>query len=394
MQNKTLIIVRISDFCKLFFDNNYGIFTMIWNSIRKSYFKLILISFLLINWGNSQEVQSNSFFDGPHCFYNGDSLIINYYNNGIKESFWLSKKDANIFHGYLQDSLVTYSVPNHFKIQYDVHPNVDKIFVVSDIHGQYEIFRKLLYSNGIIDKNNSWNFGEGHLVILGDVFDRGKQVHEALWLIYNLENQAREKGGMVHLILGNHEIMVLQNDLRYVDEKYFTISKLFEIDLHDLYNENTFWGRWLRSKNFITIIDSYLFVHGGIHPELINKYKSINEINRIMSVNIDTDRDKIKNTQELSGLFHSKGPIWSRGFFEPDTQPEVSEIDLTNILEHFSVEKIIVGHTTNDFIQSSYNQRIINVDGGIKYGVKGEGLLILKNQFHAVDSNGKHRLLF
>lgn len=367
---------------------------MNWNSIRKNYIKLIIILLLLINWGNSQEVQRESFFDGPHCFYNGDSLIINYYNYGIKESFRLSNRDTYIFHGYFQDSLVTYSIPNHFKTQYDVYPNVDKIFVVSDIHGQYEIFRKLLYSNGIIDENNSWNFGEGHLVILGDIFDRGKQVHEALWLIYNLENQARETGGMVHLILGNHEIMVLQNDLRYVDEKYFTISESFEIDLLDLYDENTFLGRWIRSKNIITIIGSYLFVHGGIHPELINKYNSINEINRIMRINIDTDRDEIKNNQELSDLFRSDGPIWYRGFFEPDTLPEVSEIDLKNILNHFNVEKIIVGHTTIDSIQSFFKQRIINVDGGIKYGAKGEGLLILKNRFYTVDSNGKHRLLF
>jgi hypothetical protein len=367
---------------------------LIWNSIRKNYIKLILILFLLINWGNSQEVQGESFFDGPHCFYNGDSLIINYYNYGIKESFWLSNRDTNIFRGYFQDSLVTYSIPNHFKSQNDVPHNVDKIFVVSDLHGQYKIFKKLLNANGIIDENNLWIWEDGHLVITGDVFDRGNQVHEILWLIYNLENQARAAGGMVHLLLGNHEIMVLQNDLRYVDKKYFTISELFEIDLPDFYDENTFWGRWLRSKNFLTVIDSYLFVHGGIHPELIKKYNSINEINRIMSVNIDTDRDEIKNNQELSDLFRSKGPIWYRGFFEPDTLPEVSETDLINILEHFNVEKIIVGHTTKDSIQSSYNQRIINVDGGIKYGVKGEGLLIFKNQFHAVDSNGKHRLLF
>ena len=113
-----------------------------------------------------------------------------------------------------------------------------------------------------------------------------------------------------------------------------------------------------------------------------------------MSKNIDTDREEIKKHQELSDLFRSKGPLWYRGFFEPDTQPEVSEIDLTNTLEHFAVEKIIVGHTTKDSVQSSYNQRIINVDGGIKYGVNGEGLLIFKSQFHAVDSNGKHRLLF
>jgi len=367
---------------------------MIRNSIRENYFKLILIPIFLINWSNGQDVQGESFFDGPHCFYNGDSLIINYYNYGIKESFWLSNRDINLFHSNFQDSLVNYSIPNQFNHQNDVFPNAEKIFVVSDIHGQHEIFRKLLCSNGIIDENNSWSFGDGHLVIVGDVFDRGTQVHEALWMIYNLENQARETGGMVHLILGNHEIMVLQNDLRYVDEKYFTISELFEIDLPDLYDENTFWGRWLRSKNVITKIDPYLFVHGGIHPELIKKYQSINEINSIMGANIDTDRDEIKKNQELSDLFRSGGPIWYRGFFEPDSLPEVSEIDLENILDHFNVEKIIVGHTTIDSVRSFFKQRIVNVDGGIKYGDKGEGLLIIKNQFYTVDSNGKRLRLF
>jgi hypothetical protein len=209
-----------------------------------------------------------------------------------------------------------------------------------------------------------------------------------------LEIQARETGGKIHVLMGNHEVMVLQNDLRYVDDKYFTISDLFEIELSELYNKTTFWGRWLRSKNFLITIGPYLFVHGGIHPDLIKKFNSLNEINRTMSINIDTDREKIKENQELSDLFRDNGPIWYRGFFQPDTLPEVSEIDLLNILNHFKTEKIIVGHTTIDSIQSFNNQRIINVDGGMKYGLKGEGLLILKNHFYVVDSNGRKRLLF
>ncbi len=128
--------------------------------------------------------------------------------------------------------------------------------------------------------------------------------------------------------------MVLQNDLRYVTDKYFAISELFQIELPEFYNKNTFWGRWLRSKNFISKIGSTLFVHGGIHPELIAKYKSITDINTIMRKNIDTNRDTIKSDQELSDLFRSKGPVWHRGFFEPDSLPDVSEDDLKNILEH------------------------------------------------------------
>ncbi len=367
---------------------------MIIQKLKIYFFFLVLISCISIAWNQEKHSSTLSIFDGPHYFYHGDSVKINYYNHGKKESYFKSSLDTVVFRGYLEDSLVTYSIPNHFDPQANIYTNVDKIFVISDIHGQYDIFTQLLYKNGIIDGNNQWIWEDGHLVILGDVFDRGDEVHEILWLIYNLENQAHEVGGKVHFILGNHEVMVLQNDLRYVKEKYFVISDTLDIELSELYGKGSFWGRWLRSKNFLAQINSCLFVHGGISTELLKKYQSINEINRKMRLNIDINREEIKENVELSGLFRSNGPIWYRGFFEPDSQPDVSESDLTNILNHFNVEKIIVGHTTIDSIQSFYDHRIINIDGGIKYGERGEGLLIIKNNFYAVDVRGKSRLLY
>lgn len=74
--------------------------------------------------------------------------------------------------------------------------------------------------------------------------------------------------------------------------------------------------------------------------------------------------------------------------------PEISDEELCNILDHFNVDKIVVGHTTIDSIQFFFNNHIINVDGGLKYGNKGEGLLIISNQFYAADLNGKQRKLF
>lgn len=361
-------------------------------SLYNIFLKIIIVIFsfsltLII----AQDSKNLSFFDGPHCFSKKDSTIIKYYNYGVPESFSIRSQDTIIFNGFLKDSLVLYQLPNKFEIEADNYQNIDKIFVVSDIHGQFEIFTNLLIKSGIINENYHWKWDNGHLVILGDVFDRGNAVHEVLWLIYNLENESKKAGGNVHFILGNHEIMVLQNDLRYVKEKYFTIADTLDIDLYQLYGENSFWGGWLRSKNFITKIDSHLFVHGGISSEIARKYNSIKDINNIMRSYIDTDREIIKQDTTLSGLFRSKGPIWYRGFFEPDSQPEISESELTEILDHFNVSDIIVGHTTIDSIKSFNNRRIINVDGGIKYGEKGEGLLILGDNFYSVDYRGKKR---
>src|SRR5688572_1530988 len=55
-----------------------------------------------------------------------------------------------------------------------------KLFVVSDIEGQYVYFKQLLQAAGVMDESFNWTFGKGHLVICGDVFDRGNQVAECL----------------------------------------------------------------------------------------------------------------------------------------------------------------------------------------------------------------------
>ena len=366
------------------------------NKMKRSHYLSFLIFCLLVinNLVVCQDNQTKLLFDGPHIFYNNDSLYIKYYDDGITKTFHIKMEETTIFHGFLQDSTNLYIIPKQFEIPPDKYLNVENLFVVSDIHGQYKIFKELLLSHNIIDQNNSWIWGNGHLVIIGDVFDRGDEVHEALWLIYNLEQQAKKMGGAVHFLLGNHEVMVLQDDLRYVNSKYTIISDSFSITVPELYGKNTFLGRWLRSKNFLIQIGLHLFVHGGIHPELITQYNSITDINRTMIDNIDIDRGIIKSNPTLALLFRNNGPVWYRGFFTPDSLPDVSDIELTSILNHFNVERIIVGHTTRDSIYSSHNQQIICVDGGIKFGVRGEGLLIKNSMYYRVDTNSIQQRIF
>ena len=99
-------------------------------SLRKTLLKFIITSFLFINWGYNQDDQDKSFFDGPHIFYTSDSIIVNYYNFGVKESFQFSCEDTTIFHGHFQDSLVTYIIPKLFSNPSDNYNKTDKIFVV------------------------------------------------------------------------------------------------------------------------------------------------------------------------------------------------------------------------------------------------------------------------
>jgi hypothetical protein len=56
-----------------------------------------------------------------------------------------------------------------------------------------------------MDDAGHWQFGQGHLVILGDSVDRGRDVFAVLWRLYGLAGQASATGGAVHVVLGNHE---------------------------------------------------------------------------------------------------------------------------------------------------------------------------------------------
>ena len=68
------------------------------------------------------------------------------------------------------------------------------IYVVSDIHGESELFYDILKQIRFTD--------EDHLYILGDVIDRGPDGIALLRRIMNTPNMT--------LLLGNHEYMMLQ----------------------------------------------------------------------------------------------------------------------------------------------------------------------------------------
>ena len=197
--------------------------------------KLLLILLFLtisLNGQNQKVFDILKFSDGPYVFIKEKKLIEKTISNGIVYSKILEN-----------NSYDTIFCPE--KSTFTTKRN---IAAISDIHGQYDLAIKLLINNKIIDSKLNWNFGKGHLVIIGDVFDRGDKVNEMLWLIYKLEVQAKNKGGQVHFILGNHEYMVLQKDLRYINEKYELSSKLIGLKYDELYSNQTILGRWLRSK--------------------------------------------------------------------------------------------------------------------------------------------------
>ncbi|QWF16517.1 metallophosphoesterase [Lysobacter capsici] len=253
---------------------------------------------------------------------------------------------------------------------------VDRIVALSDIHGQFDLAVRLLQANRVIDKRLRWHYGTGHLVVVGDVFDRGPRVTETFWLLYQLQQQARDAGGDVHVLLGNHETMVLYDDLRYVNPKYLRGAELLGKPYPQLYDADSVLGAWLRTLPTMLKIDDLLFVHGGIEPGHFDLHLDRDTVNARYRQSLGLAKATVKHDPLFAPLYDGKtSPIWYRGYFK---QGELGQNEVQTILDRLGVSRIVVGHTSMEHVGSYFDGRVIAVDSSIKEGRSGE-LLFVEN---------------
>ena len=337
-------------------------------------------------------------YDGPYVQYNSSQVLVNYIieNNGTKavktETIELRQKDKLSLNVMTDIPGKSFQVSLKKKLQNEKweFAKQTNLFILSDIEGNFSALRKLLQANNIITEDFKWQFKNGHLVLIGDFFDRGEQVTELLWFIYSLEEKAKDAGGYVHFILGNHEIMNLSADLRYVNKKYLENAGLLDQQYTSLYDENSELGRWLRTKNIIERIGDFVFTHGGISSVINNLNLSIRDINKLARPYYADTTSQYSN-QKSDILFSDLGPFWYRGYYDKNNTTIPSQIDST--LSQFNVKHIVTGHSiVADTVSMWYGGRLFNTDVLHSTG-KSEALLIEKDKYYRVDANGKKSFL-
>lgn len=341
-----------------------------------------------IKHGNTDEDNSTVSSDGPIIIYENNK-IINYQIFPKDTLFTTNKVEIN-----KQDTLTCYvdETKDTFKFQLKdsliIEPTEyvlpSKMLVISDIEGNFKGFKSILLGNKIIDKKLNWTFGNNHLVLVGDFFDRGLNITECLWLIYKLEKEAELQGGKVHFILGNHEMMNLKGQLKYVRDKYDDNADTLKLDYEKWYANNTELGSWLRTKNGVEKIGDYLFVHAGISKDFPKQY-SLLAINENIRKSIDTNFEKEKQRNDT--FIGNESPLWYRGIAKEDED----QADIEKTLANYKAKKMIIGHTIFDEIQYLYNKKIITIDLEHKANSdKGKmfALWFENNDFKITDQNG------
>lgn len=333
-------------------------------------------------------------FDGPYVLYKGDRVFVKYVYDtlGVKsiksDSFLLAERSSVSLTVLTDEPGKTFNVvlKNELENEKSEFSKVNKQFIVSDIEGNFGALRKLLQAGNVIDSAFNWTFGDGHLVLTGDFVDRGTQQTEVLWFIYALEDKAKAAGGYVHYVLGNHEIMNMNGDLRYLHGKYQQSADALGERYINLLGQNSELGRWLRTKNVVEKVGDILFCHAGISQPVNALDIATTKINKLVRPYYADSTYKY-NSAQTEILYSDMGPFWYRGYYYGNARASSAQVDST--LSLYKVKRIATGHTViADTISVLYGGRLINTDVHHAKG-KSEGILVEDGNYYRVNAAGE-----
>lgn len=195
--------------------------------------------------------------------------------------------------------------------------NVERVVAFADVHGAYAQLSALLQSQGVVDGDLHWKAGRTHLVSLGDLLDRGDDSRRVMDLLMRLQAEAHAAGGMVHVVVGNHEAMNVLGDLRYVSRGEYASYAADEdaatrdarrreflarepgrtdADFERLFPPGYFghrrllgpdgqYGKWLLAQSAIIVVNDTMYMHGG--PSSALGGRSIAQLDHDYSASID-----------------------------------------------------------------------------------------------------------
>jgi hypothetical protein len=337
-----------------------------------------------------------------------------------------------------------------------------RVVAIGDVHGDARSLALILERAGLIDVQRRWAGGRAVLVQTGDSLDRGPDVLAVLDLLMSLERQAKEAGGEAVILMGNHEAMNAIGDLRYVapaafasfadaksekrresawrayarlaEERRRTFAQISDafpvppiyqpppreawmqahppgfIEYRAAFAADGRYGRWIRRRPVVALVGTTVFVHGGLHPDVLpKKLDDLNdrarselarfdrmravmlrdslalpwfsyselveagraELLRVAAMSGDdrgtVDRHELAALQEIGGwsVIAENGPLWFRGFASW-TQEEGSPL-VDRLQQQLGPVRFVVGHTQPETreVTARFDNRVFLIDTGL-----------------------------
>ena len=302
-------------------------------------------------------------------------------------------------------------------------PAPQRIVAIGDLHGDFDAWRAIAAAAGIADSSGKWTGGNATLVQMGDVVDRGPDSLKIIHDLMKLQKEAPKRGGQVIVVLGNHEAMMMTDDMRYVHPGEFAafadrdskerrdrtyeanktaVEAAYRAKAPDMSAEaiKDAWlktmplgkleyirawrpdgelGKWALGNPAVVKLGDSLFVHGGISSAYANQ--SIEDINRQVVVAL-----KARDSTPTAIINNPHGPLWYRGLVTRDDGDQATvapippgagfaptimqEVDL--VLLNYGIKRIVVGHTpTRQGIVEGLGGKLWRTDSAISRAYGG-----------------------
>jgi len=232
-----------------------------------------------------------------------------------------------------------------------------RIISVPDLHGDYDNAVQILVAAKLINRDSlHWIGGDAKLVQTGDITDRGDKCKQIYELFFKLASEASEVGGAVVNLLGNHEVMNIMGDLRYVSQG--DVEQFGGADQRARAWAPQGWlGSHLRQLPVAQVVGKVLFVHAGVLPDIL-KHESVEKLNiafRAALAHVDASKKEalVDNQMIVSAdddkLLGDEGPVWARDYAMRDSAGICALAK--EVLSQVGALRMVVGHT----IQSDFH---------------------------------------
>lgn len=235
------------------------------------------------------------------------------------------------------------------------YPGAPRVVAIGDLHGDLDACRRALRLGGAIDEADRWIGGDLVVVQTGDQLDRGDDEQAILDLFTRLAGEAAAAGGAVHVLNGNHELMNVALDLRYVTpggfEDFQDAVTVGEVDSVLLgfdeaqrarvvaFRPGGPYARVLAERNTVAVVGDNVFAHGGVLPGHVER--------GLEAVNAEI-RAWILGEGPNPEWVH-KGccsPTWTRLYSVDVTDGACDTLDA--VLTRLSAKRMIVGHSIQE----------------------------------------------
>lgn len=305
-------------------------------------------------------------------------------------------------------------------------PAPPRIVAIGDLHGDYDAWQAIAKAARLIDAKGRWVGSNTTLVQVGDIVDRGPYSLKIIRHLMKLQSEAPKRGGRVIVLVGNHEAMMMTDDMRYVhpgEYKAF-VDRSSETRRERIYEANKTaieaayrarfpelspaaikdrwigstplgkveyqiaWlpdgelGKWALQNPAVVKLGNTLFVHGGISGAYAGI--PIDEINRQVSAAL-----RAQDKAPAAIINNPQGPLWYRGLITrnaaagdeatvapiPPGAAQSLSIDqeIQLVLANYGVKRIVVGHTpSREGIISSEGGRLWRIDSAISRAYAGQ----------------------